>query len=657
MKKKAAGKKKGFLNKNKELLIIALLGISVIVIYGRTSSFEFVHIDDYKLISENPTVVNKDIPYSQCFTRMIGGVYYKPLVFLSWKLEYNLFGDSPSHFHTINWILHLFNTLLLFYVLQLLFRKIYKEENKSLWASFFVTLLFTINPLRIESVAWATERKDVLFGFFFLLSWLFYLKYLDKKNVYFLLIGALFYLLSGLSKSMGLTLFAVLFLCDYWYSRKLNLKLILEKLPFLLVMVVLMHLYGLLEFGSTSSNVSQIADSELAELNMETITSVEFLATLPFPVQWLLTSSVQFILWIIHSFIPVKLSIHYPHNGVYTFLGKSIYLFPVIVIGMFFLVWRYRAKNKAALTGLLFFALTLSPALATGSSGQGIFLSDRYTYIPSIGLFFILVTVLYQMKSTDKSNLLLGIFIVFFFIQSLVSVNYWKNSGNLFKQALEVYPDSGMAHLNLGKYYNEHGNSAEALKIYTKGIDKSPGYFQLYSNRGKIFFDQGQMDLAIKDFDQCLLLKPDHTTALANRGAAFGSKNEYEKALADFNTALSINPNHMNALSNRGLLYLFTGEYEKAIENQVRYLELDPNDEDNLNILGYSYYNLNRYREAINEYNKAIRINNTKGTFYYNRSLAFNKVGDRKQALQDALRAQQLGVKVNQNYLSQLRDK
>ena len=653
---KKSKNKNNFFSKNSGLLFVLLLIASVLIIYARTSTFEFVNIDDGPLIYENPTVINPDIPYSQSFQRLLGGVHYKPLVFLSWKLEYNLWGPSASHFHTINWILHLLNTLLLFYVLNHLFLKLYDSEKKAMYSAFFVALLFTINPLRAESVAWATERKDVLFGFFFLISWMSYLKYLEKKNYLFLLLGALAYLLSGLSKSMGLPLLAILFLSDLWYNRKLKLNLITEKIPFIIVFIVLLNLYGLIDFSPERRVNVQAADSELAEVQMETVTSVAFLNALPPTVQWVLTASVRFVLWLLHSFIPVKLSVHYSHNGVYGFLGKSIWLFPLISLALLWLLWRFRKRNKSLLAGFLFFAVALSPALLLSVSGQGIFLSDRYTYMPSVGLFFAFVAFLNEMKLKQRANVILTVFIGFFFIQSMIAVGYWKNSEKLFTQAIKVYPGSGFAHLNLGKYYFEHDNAAEALKIYTSGIKVAPGYYKLYSNRGKLYFDQGKTDLALQDFDKCLSLMPDYVTALANRGAAYGIKQEYGKALTDFNRALEISPRDKNALSNRGLLYMFTRDYEKAVEDYSRYLEIEPDDADIENALGLSYHNLKRYDQALAAYNKAISLDNSKGAFYYNRSLVNNDLGNKEQALKDALYAQQMGANVNQNYLNRLQN-
>ena len=641
--------------KNLQILLFTVLTISVLIIYFPTGKFDFVNIDDNSLIYENPTVIDKNVSYKECFQRMRGGVHYKPLVFLSWKLEYNLLGDSPSHFHIINWILHLLNTLILFQLLIIVFKKVYTDRNKAIIAAFMVTFLFTINPLKVESVAWATERKDVLFAFFFLLGWYYYLKFLEKNNYIFLIVGALLYLLSGLSKSMGLTLLGVMFITDYWYNRRISIKIFIEKIPFALVLIVLLNLYGILDFGGADA-ASQNREIVEMEYTMETITSVEHLKNLPEYFQWFITTSAQFILWIIHTVIPVKLSIHYPHNTIYEELGKFIYIFPFLILGLLIQTWRYRNTSKSPLVGLLFFAVTLSPALLLNKTGQAIFLSDRYTYIPSIGLFFAIVTLLYNGQFSQWKRIIFGVMILFFFVQSVRAIKYWENSGNLFTQVLKVYPDSGFGHLNLGKYYYDNKNISEALTTYTLGIKRAPGYYKLYSNRGKILFDQGQIQQAIQDFDKCLSLKPDYVTALANRGSAYGALEEFEKALRDFNKALEINPRDLNALSNRGLLFMYTRDYERAVIDYEKYLKLNPTDADIWNSLGLSYYNLNSYEMAISTYDMAIQLNDRKGTFYFNRSVAFSKLGEQDRALNDAVTAQNLGVKVSERYMNSIKN-
>ncbi|WP_167618864.1 tetratricopeptide repeat protein [Maribellus sediminis] len=653
-KKKKGIPNPGFFEKHITIVLSSLLILSVLIVYVQSSRFEFVNIDDRSLIYENPTVINPKIPYSECFQRMKGGVHYKPLVFASWKLEYNLWGDDPSHFHTINWILHLLNTILLFYIMIDIFGKIYDSRRKSIISAFFVALFFTINPLRIESVAWATERKDVLFAFFFLIGWMLYLKYLLKNSYIYLVLGAIAYALSGLSKSMGITLIVVILLTDFWFQRKFSWKMLVDKIPYLIVLLVLSNLYGLVDFHTESVQSVSSMETVEGENLVEPITNVETLSGMPLAIKWFFTTSVRYILWIAHSYIPVKISIHYPHNEVYGYLGKLIYLFPLLILGIFYGAWRYRHKNIVILAGLLFFTITLSPALIIKSSGQAIFLSDRYTYIPSIGLFFMLVGIL-NYKKNNLTYFLYGFFVLFFLIQSLIHVKYWRNSGELFEQALKINPNSGLAHINLGKYYYDENKVAEAVQVYTRGINRDPAYYKLYSNLGKLYFEQGQKEKAIEEFNKCLSIKPDHITALVNRAAAYGSMGDYEKARVDLDMALKIKPRDENGLATRGLLYLLTKEYDKAIQDYMKYIELYPNNADIFNALGLCYYNLNKNNEAIIEFGKAIQINANNGAYFYNRSLVYNKLGEWNLAYQDVMKATALGEKVNPNYVNSLR--
>lgn len=639
------------LNSNIYIIILTLF---VIAIYGKTINFDFVNIDDGKLIYENPVVTNSSVSYSEAFTKNLFDVHYKPLVFLSWKAEHDIFGANAWHFHLFNWLLHLVNTILLFFIGIKLFERLFNNKTQLLFSAFLLALLFTINPLRIESVAWATERKDVLFAFFFLVSWLVYIHFIGNKNYLFVLFGSLLYLFSGLSKSMGITLLAVLFLTDFWYNRKFELKLVVEKLPFVAVFILLSFLFGLIYSPAQTTNTTDTIHAT-QEISQQ-ISSLEFINNFPVLIQWILTTSVRFVLWFLHCLIPVRLSVIYPHETIFRFFGYSILMFPFIIAGLYFLGWKLRKKHLAFWGGLLFFGITLSPALALDSSGQGIFLSDRYTYIPSIGLFFLVVIFLNQFKyKSSKYNLILAAIILFYFSVSMKNVNHWKNSETLFTQVLKIHPKSGVAHLNLGQYYRTQNNINEALKTYNSGILNAPEYYQLYSNRGKIYFDQKQYDLAIADFDKCLSFMPDFSTAIVNRGAAYGIKQEYKKALADLNNALEIDPKNTNALSNRGLVYFQINEYEKSINDYLKYLEQDPNNPDILNVVGLSYYRLNKPDQAITRFNQAIILNNTNGAFYMNRSLALNTKGDKTNASNDAQKAQQLGYNVNQDYMDFLK--
>ncbi len=651
MRKSKKVKKKQKETKNKHPWIyLFLLVFIVIITFAKSTNFDFVHIDDKRLIYENPLVTDESVPYSECFSKFIYSAHYKPFVFLTWKAEYQLFGDSPSHFHLINWLLHLANSILLFIIGLQLFRRIYSKNNLVLFSSFALALLFALHPLKIESVVWATERKDVLFSFFFLLSWLMYIFYLKKKQYFFIILGSVLYLMSGLSKSMGITLFAILFLTDFWYRKEFNFKSVFEKIPYLFVFLFLLFLYGMLDFGSSDKITNGSVEQALVVTNQ--ISSLEFINTLPTVIQWIVTTSARFVLWFAHCLIPVKLSVIYPHNKIFSFLGYSMFLFPFVIAGFYFFLWKRRKKDLELLLAFLFFGISLSPALALKYSGQLIFLSDRYTYIPSIGLLLVIIILINKLNwKKARYYASFALIFLFYFIITFTSINHWENAESLFKQALKIFPESGLAHLNLGLYYNEQNNNKKALEVYSKGINLSPRFSLLYTNRGKIYLDSGNLDLALADFNKSLSIWPNSFKSLTNRGAVFEKKNDLMSALSDLNRALELKPNDITSLQNRGIVYYRLKEYEKTIEDYRKYLQFKPNDPVIINSIGLSYRKINQNNEAIAEYNRAIAINPTNSAYFMNRSYAFNAIGDKKSALRDAQKAKQLGFKVNTNYL------
>jgi tetratricopeptide (TPR) repeat protein len=630
---------------------IIILAILTVFVYSKTSSFDFVHIDDGVLIHENPLVTNSNIPYSEVFKSKLYGPHYKPLTFLTWKAQYNSVGHKPGAFHTVNWILHLLNTVILFLIGIKLFQRLYDDRKLALISAFILAILFAINPLRLESVAWATERKDVLFSLFFLSSWYAYLYYIQKNKYLFLILGAVLYLLSGLSKSMGLTLVAVLFLTDLWYNRKIYSKTIIEKIPYFLVFGILIYLYGFIGGGSGSGNeVAEVAQSTSGQ-----VSSLEFIDNLPIIVQIGLSASLRFILWILHSFVPLNLSVEYSYEAIFKFFSYSIFLFPMIIAGLYYYAWKIRKKSNVILGGLLFYAITISPVLVYSQSGQAAFLADRYTYIPCIGLFFITVYLLNKLRDNKaKQYMLTGGLILFFLALTLTNIGHWKNSETLFTQAIEVNPTSSLSHLNLGRYYREQNQANKAVGIYSKGISLAATP-ELYSNRGKIYFDQNNFEQALIDFNKSLALDPNYAEALANRGAIFGVRQDWENCINDLNKAIQIDPDNTNAIKNRGLAHLQQQNYEATIADFTRYLTYDPNESDIINTLGLAYGNSGDHSEAINQYNKAIRLNSAKGAYFYNRSLSYKALGNMSNALSDAQKARQLNFNVSDSYINELR--
>jgi protein O-mannosyl-transferase len=622
-------KNKKFINKNikqpeiwyKDKWIIGGLFILLVtfIVFYPSVKYDFVNWDDDVNITENLNVTNFDI--NGMFTQsVIGG--YNPLSVLSLAIDYKLAKGEPWLFHFNNLLLHLLCSLLVFILL--------KKLGVSFLVSFLVAFLFGIHPMRVESVAWITERKDVLFAFFYLLSIVLYVEFLKKKKWIFYLISVAIFILSLLSKIQAVSLPLSLLLIDYWLNRKFNLKLILEKLPFFVLSLItgLAGIYFLRQQGSLETG-----------------------ETFPFH-QRLFIGSYSFMVYILKSIYPYKLSALHPYTKN---LDVTYYLsmIPAILIAMI-PVFSFR-KNKFITFGILFFIVNIAFLLQVLGAGQG-FLAERFTYIPYIGLFLIYAKLVEsalhdfpQFKTAIYS--IVGIYIFALIVITVNQRNTWKDSITLWNNVIEKHPNSSLAYNNLGHYYRQMNDYENALKNYNRAIEFDPKNSLTFNNRGKIYFDQGKVDLAMADYNSCLSIKPDFAEALANRGAGFGMKKEYDKALTDLNRALELDPTNSGALSNRGFVYYQMGEFEKNIADYTKFLQIVPNDADIINTIGLSYSNLKNFDRAIIEFNKSIKINPKQGAFFMNRSFAYNGKGEKVNALNDALAAQKLGFKVNENYL------
>jgi len=275
--------------------------------------------------------------------------------------------------------------------------------------------------------------------------------------------------------------------------------------------------------------------------------------------------------------------------------------------------------------------------------------------VSTIGLFFIAVSfVIRTFSKAATSYAILGMLSAVFSIESVRIVGNWKNSETLFSRALEIYPESGLAHLNLGLYYRQIKDYDRALQVYSEGIQYSRGYLQLYANRSRILLDRGQADLALQDLNYCLSKNPNLVNALTNRGVAFAMKNKLDSALLDLTKASAMEPEDADILSNRGLVFFQMGKYADAIIDLKKYIVKKPEDADNINLLGLAYLNNGQTEEALREIDRSIVLKPNESAFYYNRSIAHRRKGDQKNELADLLKASSLGYQVDPNYIRKL---
>lgn len=626
--------------------------------YSPSINNEFLNFDDNKLIFENRIVTNAEhTSLTEIIEFQRFSAHYKPLVVLSWNLEYTIWGDNPKPYFFNNILLHTFNTLFVFLFILLLSKTFTENRRHQNLLAFFSALIFGLHPMGIESVVWATERKDVLFTFFFLSAFCLYLlsKQREKYKIWFLLGSSALFFCSVFSKSPGITFFPALIISDILLDKKwLSRENILNKIPFLCIFFFALYNYGLItNFGGQAEGITAgILTKEVGE-NAENIKNFSgFLRRV-------LLINYKFWFWIGHLLVPVKLAISYPRKEFIEMIGSFIYLLPFlsIVLGVF--MFKLRQK-KWFWFGILFFGITIAPALAITDVGTGIFVSDRYTYLPSIGIFLTLLMFIFSLSIKEKSKTLIISLLLFAYLIGFLQYRpVWKNSHTLFSDVIEKYPDKiPVAYNNLGLYFrNEKNMLSEAAQMFRKSINIDPSYHNAYTNLGNTYFQQQDYEKAIPIYNKLLDMRPGTAEAYSNRGASYSQLGEMEKALADLDTAIMLSPKYIDAYSNRALIRLNTNIYDEAIEDFNKLIKWLPRNPIYFNARGVAYQKKGLHKKAIEDFNRAIELNPNDTKVYLNRTSSYYHLKQYKEALEDVKKAEALGAKnINKQYIELLKE-
>lgn len=609
-------------HKKSWLLLGLTLSITLLVFYPAVN-YDFVNWDDDRNITINQNIqnLNRESIQNMFSTTVTGG--YTPLTSLTFALEHHFFGLNPKVYHINNILLHLLCTALVFLLL--------KQVGASLFITFIVTLLFGIHPMRVESVAWITERKDTLYTLFFLLALMAYIRYRQKGNIRFYFLSLFIFVFSLLSKIQAVTLPLVLILADYYLDKKFDLRKLWDKAPFfaLSLLTGLAGIYFLSEDGS---------------LDTGTILPIY---------QRLFIGSYSLLVYLVKSVIPFELSAIYPSPASLSFLH---YLSMPLTLGLAYAIWKIRQYRVEIISGTLFFLFNVMFMLQVVGAGQG-YLADRFTYVAYIGLFFVYGFLAEKVSTGKWKTVLIAGGILYLAIMGTMArnrVKVWENTETLFTDVIKKYPGVPVSYNNMGKYFRELNQYEKAIELYTKAIELDPGGYQPYNNRGKAYFDLGRLDEALNDFNRSIDLNGAYSESRSNRGAILASRGEYESALEDLGIALGLEPGHLSALSNRSLALFSMNQFEKAIDDVNTYLQYKPDDADLINLRSMSYSRLNRDQEALEDMNRAIQLIPSQGIFWQNRSFLLNKMGDRQGAIRDIEKAQSLGVQVNPAYIRML---
>jgi protein O-mannosyl-transferase len=525
-------------------LIIIFLIIASCTAFSRIAGNDFVDVDDMKYIAQNFNIQSGFNPQSiqWALTSVVVGNWH-PLTMLSHMLDWTLFGAHPVGHHLVNLLLHIGAVIFLFLFLH--------KTTHSLWPSAFAAALFAWHPLRVESVAWAAERKDVLSMFLGMACLYVYAFWAEsnKKSHYFLCL--LLFALALLSKSMMVTLPFVLMLLDYWP---------LHRFPQVLTAVKEKEPAGdnkktekkkakkrkgesMKEQKLSSSPMDRFP--EIRSLLWEKIPFIGLIIPMMFVTFWaqskdkmvipldrvpfmdcLGNAIVSYVAYLGKIFCPMHMAVFYPFD-------YFLPLWKVLISGMILIiitlaVLYYAKKLPFLFVGWFWYLGTLIPVIGLVKVGNHS-IADRYTYLPSIGIMIMLlwgIQVLFPGKETFKKILLpIGsVVLVVLGILTWQQCGYWKNSHVLWNHALNVTKDNYLAHNNLAVNLANEGKYEDAIYHYNECNRIKPWLAQPYNNRGNIYYNMGQKQRAIRDYNEAIRLKPDYVNAYYNRGLAYLSQ-------------------------------------------------------------------------------------------------------------------------------------
>lgn len=513
---------------------------------------------------------------------------YHPLTILSLAINYQVAELEPMSWHLTSMMLHVINTGLVFWFIWLL-------SGGNRWVSTMVALLFGIHPMHVESVAWISERKDLLYTLFYMLAMIVYIKYVRLKKMQYLIYATILGALSLLCKPAAIVLPLSLLAIDFYLRRTWSKTWLLEKIPLFL-------LSGVFAYATLAIQARRaVASVELYNI----VDRINF-------------AGFGFIWYLVKLIVPYPLSALHPFPKELTAL---YYLATVasIVLAVFLLL---KVKNRNVLFGFGFYLINLLLVLQLVSIGNAV-VAERYTYVPYIGIFFMLAMEGYaawQDKWAKYRPIIIGaagVWIAALAFLTWTRIPVWQNSQTLWEDVLEQYPESPRAWTNKGLYY----------------------------------YDQKGWPQVINDLTKALEADPNFADALEWRTRAYMENKEHEKALADATRFYKLYPNKETAIFLMARTLEANGNPEEALNIYNQLIVAFPNKPEYLNNRGVVYFNrLKRYPEAKADFEEAIRLFPTSGAYYLNLSRCYYMMGDMASAKEHALTGRELGAQVDENY-------
>ena len=650
------------------VLICGGLVALVLAVFGQSINWGFIDFDDPFYVTENWHVLKGLRLESVCWAfragtgrYMVDTDYWMPLTLISHMAGVQLFGLHPAGHHAVNVLLHAASTVILFLVLR--------SMTGSLWKSAFVAAFWAVHPLRVESVSWITERKDVLSGLFFMLTLAAYRNYIRKPSAPTYTILMIPFVLGLMSKPIGVTLPLVLLLLDYWPLQRMGRAenrrslpaLVLEKLP-------------LLALSAMSCLITIFTQKQTLDSNGQ----------IPLIVR-AGNACVSYCIYLKKMLWPTDLAVFYPYPAE----GRPIYqelLGVLLILIVSLCVIRLRRSHGYLTVGWFWYLVMLAPVSGILRAGAQAY-ADRFTYLPMIGLVIAITWAVSSWVGDQRlrkilSTLAAVTLVLACSIAAFRQCRFWRDSETLFHHtlsctrdnfliennlgsvlwhegrtseaidhvlsALSINPASADAHNNMGTILWNQGRRAEAIACFKKALELLPSYGAAHNNLGNALLQTGSSDEALPHLRLAVEIIPGSSEAHYNLGNALLRGGNPSDAIQEFQEAASINPSSAEVQNTLGSVLAGTGSPQKGIAHLQRALKLDPENPAFLNNLAWVLatcpeHSLRDASTALDLAEKATRLDGGKNPSHLRTLAAAYACADRSDAaVQTAERAMQL---------------
>lgn len=605
--------------------ICALLAAMVVFVYWQTPGYQFVNYDDNGYVYENSEVIRGITPGGvvHAFTHKDKGLW-NPLVTISHMLDCQFYGLNAGGHHLTNVALHLASTLLLFLALR--------QMTGATWRSAFVAALFAVHPLRVESVAWISERKDVLSGLFFMLTLLCYIRYVRRPPSVARYLGVLLlFLLGMMCKLMLMTLPMVLLLLDYWPlnrlfaagpgSTSIHWRVVWEKVPMLAISCLFCAITLIAPKSATSNTAFE---------------SIPFLTRIEEAPVW-------YAIYLRDMIYPAGLAVVYPHpEESLPWWPWALALLGLMTLGTFLL----RRKCPWLWVGWLWNLGMLVPVSGIVQISRHA-RADHYNYLPQIGLYLGLAwaaawwggTVAWRRRALGCAGVVL---LCFFAVAARKQASYWKDGITLWTHTLECTTGNFVAHSNLGLALQAQGRIDEAMAEYRKALEVNPETGDALVNLGLALSQTGRPEEAVALYRKALQTDPANVKAVDNLGVALFQMGRFDEAIAQFHVAMQMDPTFPKPHVNLGDVLIKQGHIEEAIAEFREALRLDPDNVDASENLGNAFADQGKAQEAMAQYRESLRINPAYAPAHYDLGVALQQLGRMEEARAEYRNALQL---------------